>query len=549
MTVTETPERFIISFGFNPKMIADIKKVPGWNYDREKKTWSVPALSRPQLNEFLARYGQGLIKTKAYNEHDLKMPDLDFELNLKRVPFPYQRQGIAYALQKQRVIMGDQPGLGKTLQAIGTLEAAMQQRKQTYPALIICPASLKENWKREFELTSNRRAVVLSDKMVKSWPNYIKTGLADVLIVNYESLKKYFVAETNIPKGESLMLKYIKFRPEIDLFKSVVIDEIHRLKDTGTAQSKYSRGICKGKAWILGLTGTPVVNKPNDLISQLGIIERFAELFGTLKQFQNRFCSKNTTRADLQELNYVLKQNCFFQRKKQDVLKQLPDKVRQIILCDITTRKEYQEAIANLSQYLREYRAKSEQEIEISLRGQVMVQIGICKNISARGKLNEVSEHINEVIESGEKIIVFIHQKEIAQALLKLYPHAVTVTGSDTTETRQANVDRFQKDPKANIIICNIKAGGVGITLTASSRVAFVELPWHAADADQCEDRAHRIGQKDSVQCTYFLGANTIDTHIYNIIEEKRAMAGQITGNEDSTQKQIINKIAEILLD
>jgi SWI/SNF-related matrix-associated actin-dependent regulator 1 of chromatin subfamily A len=158
-----------------------------------------------------------------------------------------------------------------------------------------------------------------------------------------------------------------------------------------------------------------------------------------------------------------------------------------------------------------------------------------------------VIDHIDDVIESGHKIVVFIHQKEIAAALKKHYPKAVSITGDDNTDARQHAVDSFQKDANTKLIICSIKAAGVGITLTASSRVCFVELPWHAADCDQCEDRLHRIGQKNSVQATYFLGKDTIDEDIYTIIESKRKVANTITGSVDNVQREIIDRITESL--
>ena len=133
-----------------------------------------------------------------------------------------------------------------------------------------------------------------------------------------------------------------------------------------------------------------------------------------------------------------------------------------------------------------------------------MVRIGILKNISARGKLNDVVDYVSDIVESGEKIIIFIHLKEVAQHLKKMFPAAVTITGDDNNVERQRAVDSFQNDPDCQVIICSIKAAGVGLTLTASSRVAFVELPWHPADVEQCEDRAHRIGQKNSVNAPIF---------------------------------------------
>jgi SWI/SNF-related matrix-associated actin-dependent regulator 1 of chromatin subfamily A len=323
----------------------------------------------------------------------------------------------------------------------------------------------------------------------------------------------------------------------------LIIDELHRLKDGSTQQSKFAMGITKGKEWVLGLTGTPVVNKPKDLVAQLHIIGRLAEM-GGYKFFMDRYCGGNGSGAtNLSELSYKLQTTCFYQRQKKEVLTELPDKMRQIVLCDITTSREYQDALKDLSTYLADYRKKTDEEVARSMRGEIMVKIGVCKNISARGKINDVIEHIDEVVAAGEKIGVFIHQKEIAAALKAHYPHALTITGSDSQDARQNAVDSFQNKPECNIILLSIKAAGVGLTLTAASRCAFVELPWHAADCDQCEDRFHRIGQKDSVQCAYFLGKDTIDEDIYQLIEKKRTIANSVMGAQDNVQKEIIDRV------
>jgi SWI/SNF-related matrix-associated actin-dependent regulator 1 of chromatin subfamily A len=551
MTITQRHSEFIISFPFHTGILADVKAIPVRRFDRNTRNWHVPVSEAEHVEKLKRKYAY-LMPVQSNEPAEIgpvpELPELDFEIPLKRIPFAYQKKGIARGIELKRFINGDEPGLGKTGQAIATLHGAALRGETTFPCLIICPTSLKENWGREWQLWTDRKAIVLRDRMRNTWPQFLRAGLADVLIVNYESLKKYFVAGIDKPESAAMTLKHVRFKEQISMFKSIVIDELHKCKDNGTQQAKFTKGLCSGKQWVLGLTGTPVVNKPKDLISQLAIIDRLKDM-GGYKHFMNRYCGGNGSGAtNLKELQYKLATTCFFQRQKKDVLKDLPDKMRQIVLCDITTRKEYQDAIKDLSNYLAEYKSKTETEIEKSMRGEIMVKIGICKNISARGKLNEVVEHVNEVLESGQKIVVFIHQKEIAEALLKVYPWAVTIRGMDSTDTRQANVDRFQKDPKCNLIICNIKAGGVGITLTAASRVAFVELPWHAADANQCEDRCHRIGQKDSVQCTYFLGSGTIDEDIYKIIEKKREVANSITGSDDNTQKEIIDRIAESLL-
>lgn len=552
LVVTPTPSVFELSFDYNPRIVAEIKAISGYRWNPIRKIWTLPKEKINDVERLMKRYG-GNQTAERSEEYDV-IPDMpllndDHEGLLQKLwipqdkhPFPYQKKGIAYNLQNKRVIVGDQPGLGKTVQAI--LTAALSGRKCV---LVICPSTLKENWKREFKMFVGWESMILSDRVKKTWHTFNRVGMVRVFITNYESLKKYFVESIDKGENERLRLNHIRFNQNIALFDMVICDELHRCKDGATQQSKFVMGIAKDKEYVLGLTGTPVVNKPKDLISQLHIINRLQEM-GGYKYFMNRYCGGNGSgAANLKELNYKLSKLCFYQRQKKEVLTELPDKIRQMVLCDISTRKEYNEALNDLAEYLHKWKNKSEEEVEKSLRGEIMVQIGICKNISARGKMNEVIEHINEVIESDEKIVVFIHQKEIAEVLLKHYPGAVSVRGDDSMDSRQGAVDAFQRDPKTKIIICSIKAAGVGLTLTAASRVAFVELPWHPADCDQCEDRCHRIGQKDSVQCTYFLGKDTIDERIYKLIESKREIANTITGTVDDIQREFIDKLADSL--
>jgi len=265
---------------------------------------------------------------------------------------------------------------------------------------------------------------------------------------------------------------------------------------------------------------------------------------GGYRRFVQAYCDSNSRHI---ELNHMLRKHCYYRREKSEVLKELPPKIRQIVLCDITTRKEYRDALTDLENYLRRYKAATDEQVQRSMRGEIMVRIGVLKNISARGKIGAAVEYISDVIDSGEKLILFTHLREVQHMILGFFPGAVTIMGDDDSQTRQVNIDRFQKDPSVQLIVCSIKAAGVGITLTASSRVAFLELPWHPADCEQCEDRAHRVGQTDSVNCVYLLGKDTIDEHIYDIIESKRSMSNTITGAKDDIEKSVMDGVINLI--
>lgn len=518
-------------------------------WDRQSGTWLIPANPKSKLEldqlAFYVRHfepvqwGNHIVKTDEEQVFSIpEMPELEGDHGLKVQPYPYQLQGIARGLQLKRFINGDDMGLGKTLESIATINKA-----DAFPCLVICPNVVKINWQREWHKFTDKKAMVLTDSVRDSWPFFWQTGMNQVFITNYESLRKYFVRR--IAKADKWTLKDVEFHNTIKLFRSVIIDESHKVKSTGTQQTKFCKGIATGKEYIILLTGTPVVNKPKDLVAQLGIMDRMIDM-GGWKHFINRYCSGPNQASNLKELNYMLWKHCFFRREKAKVLTQLPDKVRQVVTCEISNRNEYLDAERDLIDYLRRYKEADDEKIQKSLKGEVMVRIGILKDITARGKLKEVIDFVKDFRENGKKIILFCNLHEIVDRLLDVFPSAVCVTGRQNMQKKQAAVDSFQKNPKTDIIICSIKAASAGITLTAASDVAFIELPWTYADCDQAESRAHRIGQKDSVNCYYLLGRRTIDQKLYRIIEEKKHISNAVLGAEDNIQTNIVDMMANL---
>lgn len=538
---------------YNQNVIDDIKSTIHWKareYIKADKIWSISLDQKAKVESLRIKYNG------TYGEQIVEkigeippMPKLTIDIPCKLTMRDYQAEGVAYGLEKLKFINGDEPGLGKSMQTIMTIFAL-----NAWPALIICPASLKRNWQMEWEKFVGMKAMILNDSVKNTWPTFYHTGMCKVFIVNYESLKKYFVLDIEKNNKKKFTLSNVTFKENITLFESVAIDEIHRTKDMTSQLSKFTKGICANKKVVIGLTGTPIVNTPKDLVAQLAIIGKLSEVAGNYRNFMIRYCGgmggKGAT--NLVELNYKLKTTCFFQRLKKDVLKDLPDKIHQIVYCDITTKKEYNEALNDLAKYLREHKDKNDAEINKSMKGEIMVKIGILKQISARGKMNEVQEYIEEILDSGQKVGLFIYHKEIAQYIKQVFPQTLLYTGAQTDDEKNNAVNEFQKcktcgvrfenhyntdhehvPSDKNLIALSIKSGGVGLTLTAASRMAVVELPWHPADCEQIEARFHRMSQKNSVHCTYFLGKDTIDEHIYDIIEKKRSIADTVLGVDD----------------
>jgi len=507
----------------------------------DKKFWYVPNSCRDQVLKLVETCrAEWIDHANIQPEMVGEVPPME-ELIIK-IPWkdgvktrPYQDTGIAQAMKFKRCLIGDEQGLGKTLQSIGTVIGL-----DAKPVLVICPASTKLNWAREFEKFSHYRPLVLDGKMSavrrRNWHQYVISGLIDVVIINYESLRTFLVEsypqeKTKSGKRKPWHSKDVVLKPFMEIFKAGILDESHRCKDTSTDQAKFIIRIFKSMEYRILLSGTPIVNKPIDLFSQLGILG-LLNRFGGPDGFKKRYCEGGNGANNLKELNYLLQLNCFFRREKKDVAKDLPDKQRQTILCDISNREEYDKVEADFRRWL-ENQGLSEEEVAKKMEGEAILKMMHLKSVAAKGKMNEVKEFVNEVLEAGEKLILFCNLHSIVDECLALWPKAVTVTGRDDTQKRQKNIDAFQNDPNCQLIVCNHKAAGVGITLTASSRVAFIEYPWTYADCVQCEDRAHRIGQKNNVMCTYFLGQNTVDERMWELITTKMTIGNTVTGATD----------------
>ena len=546
--ITQTPNFYKLAFPYHPDLVGMVKRIPSvkknpraaylsderaWKVSLADK-WYVDAMSNWAVSSRICSRVQRAVTAKEVADYTIPdMPKLTVPHGLLLEPYEYQKEGIAYALQHKRCIFGDQPGLGKPLQAIGTVTIA-----KAYPVLVICPAALKINWQREFKKFAGKQSLILDTRNKNTWQRFWETKCCDVYITNYESLKKFFVL--SVKDDARFTMRSITFDPRISLFKSVIIDESHKCKSSKTQQSKFVEGICKGKEYILELTGTPVVNNNTDLIQQLKIMGRLED-FGGYRNFVEKYCDGPKQSSNVKELNWRLSNTCFFRREKAKVLTQLPDKTRQYIEVDIDNRKEYDKAEADLIQYLREYKNASDEKIEKAMRGEVMVRMGILKSISARGQIKVFSEIVHDVTDGGEKLIVFAYLKEVVQELKKNFPDAVTVTGEDNAAKKQMAVDKFQNDPKCKLIILNYKSGGTGLTLTASSRVAFIEFPWTFSDCEQAEDRAHRNGQKNNVNCYYYLGKDTIDKYMYQVIQTKKNIANGVTGTDDVVKENVVD--------
>jgi SNF2 family DNA or RNA helicase len=523
----------VIKFPYDPEIIVEVKKLPQRTWDMKKKHWTAPITIgvleladkykfdvedsvREKIIELTKKSTELLVQSTS-TDAEISIPTLNGTL------MPYQKAGVAYAGSVGRCLIADQMGLGKTVEAIASLEY-----RDAFPAIIVCPASLKENWKREINKWLPHRSVnILSGKG--------NIANVDVNIVNYDIIGRFVEPIMHLkPMG-------------------LVLDESHYVKTSKTKRTEAVRDIAKKvpqSGTVLLLSGTPVTNRPEELVSQLeilGMLSRFGGKWAFLKRYTNAYHNgfgwDTKGASNLNELNMKLRQNCYIRRTKDEVLKELPAKTRNVVHVEPSGKgyAEYRKAEGDLLAFLAEngYRASDTAE---HLR-----RTTVLKRLAADAKMESVIEWIDSFLESCDrKLVVFAHNVAIVDYLAGKYGN-LRVSGQDSMEDRQHAVDSFQKDHKARVIVLNLQAGGVGLTLTAGSDVCFVQQGWTPGEHDQAEDRCHRIGQQNSVQAWYLIGVNTIDEDIYDLIDAKRAVVDAVTDGDEVQQAGVIGDLMKRL--
>jgi hypothetical protein len=428
---------------------------------------------------------------------------------------PFQWAGVREMLHLRRAFLADEQGLGKTIQALATLEA-----DGAWPAIVVCPASLKLNWEREAArwLPEGRSVQVLSGRGGA-------VPVADLSIVNYEVVGAHL---------EGLA----RLRP-----RALVLDESHYCKNPRAKRTSEVRRLANkipADGLRMALSGTPVLNHAEELVAQLRILGRLDE-FGSGERFSRRFEG-----AAEERLHWHLRRTCFVRRRKSEVLPQLPDKRRAIVPIELSNRREYAVAERDVIAWLREQPLdlrELDAQIARVLRAKRLAQLGLLKRLAARGKLKASLAWIHDFLQSGEPLVVFAHHREIQEAVIERFPEALHLLGGDDAAARDAAVTAFQDPDGPPLLVASTRVAGHGLTLTRASNVCFLELEWTPAAHDQAEDRVHRIGQHDGVTAWYLLAAETIDETISRVLARKRGTVGAITDGDGGDRTALVEAV------
>jgi len=223
-------------------------------------------------------------------------------------------------------------------------------------------------------------------------------------------------------------------------------------------------------------------------------------------------------------------------RLKKDVLTELPEKTFSFVPMELSNKKEYESAENDFIAWVR--REKGDEKAERIQRVEALAKFEGLKQLATKGKLNQVKEWIKDFLETDNKLVVFCTHTFVVDELMKEFSCAVKIDGS--TNDRQKPVDAFQNDSKTRLFVGNIISASEGITLTASSNVAIIELPWSPSKVDQASDRCHRITQKDNVTVYYLLAQNTVEERIAKLLDKKRKMVNSVMNGTETEQSELL---------
>ena len=468
-----------------------------------------------------------LPKAAVIKDNTVKDVVINYEKYSHRPPLSHQNESIQKLVENKKYILADDMGLGKTT---STIIAALESGSKK--VLIICPASLKINWQREIANYTDRSVYISEGK------NFSQEH--DFVIINYDIIKNFH----NVKKKSDSQILGANF----DL---VVVDEAHYIKNGQAQRTKLINDLVKkvDRLWLL--TGTPMTSRPMDYFNLLSLVD--SPVAKNWMAYAIRYCSGyqfnaggrkiwNVTGAsNLEELRDRTA-GLTLRRLKEDVL-DLPDKIITPVYLRLKS-KAYEEI---MGEYYDWYDKNPDESKSLTVQFTKLTKI---RQVIADEKIAQTIELAENIIEQGKKVIIFCN---FTNSLIKICEHfgktAVRVDGSTPKHERQNSVDQFQDNEKIRVFVGNIKAAGVGLTLTAAEAVIMNDLSFLPSDHSQAEDRAYRYGQKNNVLVYYPIFENTIEGVIYDILNNKKQVIATVMGDNQNTTdaaEEILKRIQEM---
>ena len=456
--------------------------------------------------------------------------------SFRGVLMPFQKEGLDFFMKTSgNALLADEMGLGKTIQSL----AYLCTDTHTMPALVVAPLVTLWNWKREIEkfMVVKAERGLFKNRELKPITVLIREGkqkklpISDFYITNYEMLSRRLDDLSKVG------------------IQSVILDEIQNLRNEDTEKYRAVKEVALWKTvkHKIGLSGTPIYNHGSEIypivnLLQTGCLGEYSEFCDMYcyEDGRGRFITHEEKRLALAE---KLHETVMLRRRKEEVLKDLPPKIRYKEIIDID-EEQYQDSLDRIWKKMEEAQRNAKTSFEKTTAyekaiGEERISAGIAK-------LPHVVSFIRQMMEIDEPVVVFCHHKEMHRQLnYKLREfNPATIIGGQTDNFRQQNILNFQEG-RTKLMIAGLRAGNLGINLVQSSYVIHAELDWTPAIHRQAEDRLHRIGQKRKVFSYYLVGNGTMDDVVAKVLVDKTLEIDAVMG--DKAEEQDTAKAREIV--
>jgi SWI/SNF-related matrix-associated actin-dependent regulator 1 of chromatin subfamily A len=473
---------------------------------------------REELHEFW------LPKASIIKDNTVKDVVIDYEKYSHRPPLTHQKEAIQKLVENKKFILADDMGLGKTSVAVmAALETGAKK------ILIVCPATLKINWKREIENYTDRSIFIAESKSFSTEHDFV--------IINYDIIKNFH--STKEKKNSDMM------KANFDL---VIVDEAHYIKNAQAKRTKLINDIVKDidRLWLL--TGTPMTSRPIDYYNLLSLVD--SPVAKNWLAYVIRYCNGFQFQAGPRKVWNVMgatnleelrdrTSGTILRRLKEDVL-DLPDKIITPVYLRLKSR-EYEEI---MGEYYDWYDKNPEESKSLTVQFSKLTKV---RQVIANEKITQTIEIAENILEQDKKVVIFCNFTDSLNRIVEHFgKSAVKIDGSMSKDNRQQSVDEFQNNPKVKVLVGNIRAAGVGITLTSGEAVIMNDLSFLPSDHAQAEDRCYRYGQKNNVLVYYPIFENTVEGVIYDIINAKKQVIATVMGdnqNPADSAEEILQKI------
>ena len=464
-------------------------------------------------------------KSAIIKDNEVKNVVIDYNKYTIRPPMEHQKLAIQKLVGNKKFILADDMGLAKTGSSIiAALESGSKK------ILIICPASLKINWQREIEIYSDRSVYIAEGK------NFDQNH--DFVIINYDILKNFHDLKN---KESSQILK--------SNFDLVIMDEAHMVSNPQSARTKIVNDICDkiDRVWLL--TGTPMTNRPMNYYNLLNLVG--SPVTSNWMAYARRYCNGfqfNVGRKKIWNVSGFSNLDELRERTQSHILRRLKDEVLDLpdkIITPVYLRlkdKQYEDL---MGEYYDWYDKNPNESSSLTIQFGKLMKV---RKIIAQEKIKTTIELAENIIEQGKKVIIFTNFTDTLRTIYDYFgKQAVYLDGSCSKPNRQKSVDEFQENDKIKVFVGNLKAAGVGLTLTSAEAVIMNDLSFVPAEHAQAEDRSHRIGQKNSTSVYYPIFENTIEGAIYDILKRKKKVISTVMGDNMMEDATVIEEMLKLI--